>query len=67
MYPTHPAITEAVAAYRRHDYEHHAAEYRITRNGKRPSRQLPALRRTLGRTAISVGVRLLAQEPAQGC
>lgn len=67
MYPTHPAITEAVAAYRRQDFEHHAAAYRMTRNISGGPRQIPAIRRTLGRTAISVGVRLLAQEPAPGC
>lgn len=67
MYPTHPAITEAVAAYRRRDYEHHADDYRMAKNIGRAHRQIPAIRRSLGRSAVSIGVRLLAEERAQGC
>jgi len=67
MYPKHPAITEAEASYRRRDYEHHANDYRMAKKVGRAHRQIPAIRRTLGRGAVAIGVRLLPQERAQGC
>lgn len=55
MQPIHPSIL--IGEEHRRDLQRRAEQYRLAAGGRR--RHAPAIRRTLGRTAISIGVRLL--------